>query len=70
MVLRVVVGLVSAISVIVLVNVLDMRVLALGQGMVMRQVVPLNLLQWESALIPPSFIVQYDDMVLALVSER
>ena len=53
MVVQVVVGLVSAPSVIVRGKVLYLMVLALGQGMVMGRVSPLVLAQRESVSIAP-----------------
>ena len=70
MLLQVVVGLVYAPSVLVRGNVLDLMVLDIGQGMVMGRVAPSVLVQRKSVSTAPSFMVQYDEMVLALMSER
>ena len=70
MVLRVVVVLVSAPSVIVREEVLDLMFLALGQGMVMGQDVLSILAQRELVSISTLFLVQYDEMLLAPMSDR
>ena len=51
-------------------KVLYLVVLGLGQGIVMGRVALLVLAQRESVSIAPSFLLHYDDMVLALISER
>ena len=46
-----------------------LMVLVLGQRMVMGRVAPMVLAQQEAVSTAPSFLVQYDGMVLALMSE-
>ena len=70
MVLRVVVGLVYATSAVVQGKLLDLMVLALGQGMVMGRVAPSVLAQRDLVSISPLFLVQYYEMALALILER
>ena len=64
MVMQVVVVLVYAPLVFVQWEVLDMMVLAHGQWMVMGRVAPLVLVQRESVSIAPSFLAQYDYILI------
>ena len=69
MVLRVVVGLVSAPSVLVRGEVLYLMVVALGKGVAMVRVVTSVLAQRGWVSISPSLLVQYDKMLLVMMLE-